>query len=188
LKCRNKFNISAGVPECVEQVKEVVMRTTIMVLVSLGLAVLSGCGSPSDIGSSGEGRTRLSLNDSSGEFGDYVIHINGMASTALAPFIAEHYGIVRSEERGVVNLVILKKTDVAGVNKPVKGTVEVSAANLTGQLKSVELTEVIDDESIYYLSQVSIDDREMINFDFDVRPEDSTRVLRVRFTHQFYEE
>jgi hypothetical protein len=164
------------------------MRTTLLVSVSLGMLGLVGCGAPSDVGSSGEGRTRLSLNDNFGEFGDYVIHVNAMASTGLAPFIAEHYGIVRSEDQGVVNLVILQKTDRAGVNKPVRGTVEVSAANLTGQLKSVEVVEVVEDESIYYLTQISIDDRETINFDFDIRPEGSTRILAVRFTHQFYKE
>jgi len=164
------------------------MRATISVLVSIGMLGLAGCGSPSDVGSSGEGRTRLSLNNSYAEFGEYVVHINGMASTGLEPAIAENYGIIRNEERGVVNLVVLKKTDGVGMNKPVKADVEVSAANLTGQLKPVEIDEVVDGQSIYYLGQVSIDNRETINFDFDIRPEGGTRVLAVRFTHQFYAE
>lgn len=166
------------------------MRATVSKVTRISIAAIAltlvACGSPSEVGSSGEGRTRLSLNKSYAEFGDYVIHVNGMASTSLEPFIAERYGIVRNEDRGIVNLVVLKKTDTVGVNKPVKAIVDVSAANLTGQLKNVQIAEVEDGASTYYLSQVSIDDRETINFDFDVRPEAGTRVLAVRFTHQYY--
>ncbi|MGI9292027.1 MAG: DUF4426 domain-containing protein [Gammaproteobacteria bacterium] len=166
------------------------MRTSVSKAISVMIAAtalsLVACGSPSDVGSSGEGRTRLSLNKSYAEFGEYVIHINGMASTSLQPFIADRYGIARNENRGVVNLVVLKKTDTVGVNKPVKAVVNMSAANLTGQVKNIAVAEVEDGESIYYLGQISVDHRETINFDIDVRPENGPRVLPVRFTYQFY--
>lgn len=164
-------------------------RTVGLVLVSLGVVGLTACDSPSTVGSStGEGRTRLSVNDSYGEFGEYVVHVNGMTATGLTPEVAQAYNIVRSEDRGVVNLVVLRKSENVGVSEPVTAVVEVSAANLTGQLKAVEVREIIDAESIYYICEVTVDNRETINFDFDIRPENGTRVLPVRFTHQFYAE
>ena len=63
---------------------------------------------------------------------------------------------------------------------------EVSASNLTGQLKNMELREIIDGPSIYYIGVVKVDNRETINFDFDVQPEGSNQVLLIRFTHEFY--
>ena len=70
---------------------------------------------------------------------------------------------------------------------PVKADVEVSAANLTGQIKPVELRETVEEESIYYLGLVSIDDQETINFDFDIVPEGTSQNLPIRFSHKFYE-
>ena len=87
-----------------------------------------------------------------------------------------------------MNLVVLGKAD-DGVEKPVGGKVEVSAANLTGQLKNIELREIdesVDGGGIYYIGVVSVADRETINFDFDVQPEGSSQLLLIRYTHEFY--
>ena len=158
-----------------------VLAAAFILVLSLG-----GCESPSTVGSSGEGRTRLNINDSYAELGQYVVHVNAMSATALTPEVAQAYDIIRSEDRAVINLVVLRKSNDLGLGMPVTATVGSSAANLTGQLKPMEMREVIDAESIYYLGEVSVDDRETINFDFDIRPEGEKRVLAIRFTHQFY--
>ena len=50
----------------------------------------------------------------------------------------------------------------------------------------VYVREIEDSTSIYYIGEVSVDDKEMINFDFDILPEGDDRTLLVRFSHQFY--
>jgi hypothetical protein len=148
---------------------------------------LSACESPSRTGNvGGDGRERLSIIDSSGDFGAYIIHVNVMTTSGLTPEIAKSYGITRSENTALVNLVVLKKPMGAGQNVPIKATVDLTAANLTGQLKSVDIREIEDASSIYYISEVDVDDKETINFDFDVLPEGEDRPLLVRFSHQFY--
>jgi hypothetical protein len=126
------------------------------------------------------------VNNSYGEFGDYVVHVNAMTSAGLTPEVAQNYDITRSENSGLINLVVLKQTDDIGASKPVKADVSTSAANLNGQLKTFNLTEIEDGDSIYYIGLVSVDDREIINFDFDVIPEGTSQVLQIRFTHEFY--
>ena len=157
----------------------------------LGVMLLLGltaCDSPSELGNAdAEGRTRLSAQKSYGEFGDYVVHINALNTSALTPDIAEQYGITRAGNNVLVNLVVLKKSAEPGTNKPVKARVTLKAANLTGQVKSVNVQEIVDSDSIYYIGVLSIDDRETINFDIDIVPDGSTRNLPVRFTHEFYE-
>lgn len=149
--------------------------------------LIGACESPSDAGArSGDGRERLSINDSYGEFGDYVVHVNAMTTAGLNPEIAQSYGITRSENKGLINLVVLKKPDGVGQDQPVRAAIGLTAANLTGQVKTVEVREIEDNVSIYYIGEVSVDDRETINFDFDVRPEGSDRTLLVRYSHQFY--
>jgi hypothetical protein len=164
------------------------MKTTVagIFLVAL-LFALTACDSGvSTSGAEAEGRTRLSVNNGYGEFGEYMVRINAMTTSSLTPEVAQSYGIVRSDNSGFVNLVILKKSPDIASGIPVAGSVEVSAANLTGQIKPVELREIMDGPSIYYIGQVSVDDRETIHFDFDIVPAGSNRNMPIRFTHQFY--
>ena len=150
-------------------------------------AGLTGCDSSSETaGASAEGRTRLNINDSFGEFGEYVVHINAMTSAGLTPEVAKNYEITRSENNGLINLVVLRQSEGIGTGKPVKADVTVSAANLTGQLKTMNLTQIEEGESIYYIGLVSIDDRETINFDFDLVPDGTSQNLPLRFSHKFH--
>jgi hypothetical protein len=149
--------------------------------------LIAGCESPSSAGSaSGEGRERLSINKSYAEMGDYVVLANAMTTAELAPEIAQIYGITRSENSGLINIVVLRKSGGVGLDQPTRADIDITAANLTGQLKSITLREIEDDSSIYYIGEVSIDDQETINFDFDVLPEGEDRPYLVRFSHQFY--
>lgn len=159
-----------------------------VVALTAALVALAGCGpSPTDAGpTSGDGRARLSAANSYAELGDFVVHANAMNSSDLTPEIASNYGITRSNDRALINLVVLRKVDAAGVDEPVKAAVELAAANLTGQRKNVSVTEVVEGGSIYYLSEVAVENRETVNFDFDIRPEGADRQLLVRFTHEFY--
>jgi hypothetical protein len=146
--------------------------------------VTTACGPAGDTGSisGSEARIRLSANKPSAQFDGYEILVNAMSTADLTPEVAQAYDIVRSENKGLVNLVVLGKE----ANTPVSGKVQVSASNLTGQLKSMELREIVDGPSIYYIGVVMVDNRETINFDFDVQPEGSNQVLLIRFTHEFY--
>lgn len=133
-----------------------------------------------------DGRKRLNANTSYAEFGSYVVHVNAMNSDGLTPEIASSYGITRSEDTGLINLVVLKKPDEVGADLPVKANVQLSASNLTGQIKNMKLREIEDGMSIYYIGSVTVENRETINFDFDIRPVDADRTLKVRFSHEFY--
>lgn len=164
------------------------MKTTgASIFLALLLFALTACDPGVSIsGAEADGRTRLSVRNGYGEFGEYMVRINAMTASSLTPEVAQRYGIVRSENSGLVNLVIFRKSPDIATGIPVTGVVEVSAANLTGQVKPVELSEIVDGASIYYIGEVSIDDRETIHFDFDILPADSNRNLPIRFSHQFY--
>ncbi len=133
-----------------------------------------------------DGRKRLNANISYADFGDYVVHVSAMTSDALTPDVAQAYGITRSEDLGLVNLVVLRKTGEPGVDTPVSSQVSLAAVNLTGQSKSVELQEIKEGLSIYQIGMIRVENRETINFDFDIRPAGSDRNLAVRFSHEFY--
>ena len=144
--------------------------------------------SPPDVPTSQaeDGRKRLSASQSYAQFGDYVIHVNAMTSDGLTPEVAQSYGITRSEDLALINLVVMEKTNEPGMDTPITADITLRAANLTGQLKSAELREIKDDVSIYYIGTISVQNRETINFDFDIRPEGSDRTLLARYSHEFY--
>jgi len=131
------------------------------------------------------GRVRLSASNPSADFGAYQVLINAMTTADLPPEVAQGYDIVRSEGQGLINVVVLQNGQ-DGATTPVGASVEVTASNLTGQLKGIDMREISDVTSIYYIGVLSVDDRETINFDFDILPNDSNQVLLLRFTQQFY--
>lgn len=153
----------------------------------LAAVVVAGCDSvEAPATADNDGRKRLSAGVSYAEFGGYVVHVNAMNSDSLTPEIASSYGITRSENTGLINLVVLRKVENPGTDMPVRADVQLSAANLTGQIKNVELQQIQDDVSIYYIGSVAVENRETINFDFDIRPAETDRTLKVRFSHEFY--
>lgn len=156
-----------------------------MVLAGLALAACEPGDGPAT-SMAQDGRVRLNATKSYADFGNFVVHLNGMTSADLTPEVASTYGITRAEDRALINLVVLRKTREIGMDQPVRADVEVKAANLTGQSKNVQLREIVDGPSIYYIGVLTVENRETINFDLDIRPTDSDRSLRVRFNHEFY--
>ena len=163
------------------------MRITSLSISALLMVFLVACDQP-DVpeGADSSTRKRLSSNASFAKFGDYEVHVNGLVAAELTPEVAQTFGITRSENRGMVNLVVLRQGEGDAQQMPVKAGVTVSAANLTAQSKSITMREVIDGPSIYYIGDLPVNHEETITFDFDVRPEGSTRVLPIRFVYQFY--
>lgn len=155
------------------------LRNVILVLPIFLLVACSPAGSPGN--ATDTGRSRLHANNNSAAFGDYVVHVNALSSATLTPQIASAHDIIRSENLGLINLVVLRKT-----GEPVSADVKLVAANLTGQLKNVAVEKITEGDSIYYIGVVPVENREMINFDFDVRPAGTDRTLLLRFSHEFF--
>ncbi len=132
-------------------------------------------------------RVRLGADQNYADFGSHVIHVNALTTSQLTPAVAATYGITRSDSRAMLNVVILEK-DESPQGQPASGIVEVDAANLTGQLKSVDIRRVEDGENIYYIGDVSIANQERLNFNIDVTPDGTSQPLRLMYSRQFYTE
>lgn len=125
--------------------------------------------------------------ESSRDFGDYVVHFNALATDQLTPDIAREYGIVRSRNRAMLTVSIIQK-EAQGIGTAVPGSVSASAINLTGQLKSIPLREIREDQdsAIYYIGEVAITNAESLIFTVDVTPINEPSRFTVRFQKQFY--
>jgi hypothetical protein len=122
---------------------------------------------------------------SSKDFGDYVVHFNAISTDQLTPEVAKSYNIVRSRNRAMLNVSILKKVTGA-LGESVPGSVAAQAANLNGQLKDVNIREIKEEKSIYYIADIPVSNGETLVFTVDVTPINETSRFSVRFTRQFY--
>jgi hypothetical protein len=118
-------------------------------------------------------------------FGEYTVHYNAFNTDTLQPAMAEAYNIVRSKNRGMMTISVVKKDD-KGMNKPVRANITASASNLTGQFRQFKVREVDEGDSIYYLSEFHVAHEEMLDFVLQVLPEGSIKPFIVEFRQKFY--
>lgn len=150
------------------------------------LAFLSGCDQPTQTAAAQEDdNVVLPGTESSKDFGEYVVHFNAIGTDQLTPDVARQYGIVRSQNRAMLNVSMLRKTD-GTMGTPVTGSVSASAINLTGQLKSITLREVKESTAVYYIGETGITDGETLIFTINATPINEPSRFTVRFKKQFF--
>lgn len=123
--------------------------------------------------------------ESSRDFGDYVVHFNALKTDELTPEIAREYSIVRSQNRALLNISILRKQEGGGTTA-VSGAVAASAVNLTGQLKNLLIREIREADAIYYIAETPIVNGEVLIFSVDVTPQNEASRFSIRFQKQFF--
>lgn len=120
------------------------------------------------------------------EQGDYEVHFNALRTDQLTQDVARAYGIQRSANRIMLTVTILHQQAPNAPRKPVDGTVEVDAYNLSGQLKNMEMRRVSEGEAIYYIGEVPISGTEILVFDIAVTPSGETTPIDVKFKREFH--
>ena len=153
----------------------------------LSLALLASCGQPSAPTSAGVGGAPVDEASGSGsrDFGDYVLHYNALSTDQLPPEVAKGYSIVRSKNRALLNISIIKKKE-GTPGTPVAGSVSAHATNLTGQLKNLTLRQVSDGDAVYYIGELPVANGETLIFDVSATPLNESSRFNVKFKRQFF--
>jgi len=152
-----------------------------------GLALISaGCGqSNPNAGPNNQNPAVLSATESFQDFGDYVLHFNALTTDRLEARIASEYGIIRSKNRVLLNISVLRNQEI-GLATAVAAEVSASATNLTGQLRRLDVREQREGEAIYYIAETQVVNAETLIFTVEATPETETSTLTVSFQRQFY--
>ncbi len=150
---------------------------TLIALSLLGL--ITACGGPGD---SAEVPEAQPAGATSSDIGDYVVHFSAQTTDQLPPEVARAYNIVRSKNRAMLNVSVLRKSD----NAPVAAGVAVKTVNLTGQLKNITMRQINEQDAIYYIGELPVANRETLIFDISVVPEGADQASEVRFKRQFF--
>ena len=154
--------------------------TMTRILIALSVfGLLAACGGSGDSPSVPKAQP---AGESSSDIGDYIVHFSAQTTDQLPPEIASAYSIVRSPNRAMLNVSVLRESD----NKSVEADIGVKAVNLTGQLKNITMRQIDEQEAVYYIGEVSVANQETLVFDLSVTPDGTSRAYDVRFKRQFY--
>ncbi len=123
--------------------------------------------------------------ENSKDFGEFVIHYNAMATDMVPPEVARKYRITRSQNRGMINITVLKKV-LSSPGQPVHARVDVNALNLAGQGRRISMREIREGNAIYYIGEFGVANEETLNFNVRARPQGSHETVEVRFSQDFY--
>lgn len=155
------------------------MTKTIRLIALSLLTLAAGCGGPGPDADIPEaqpaGATHVDI-------GDHVVHFSALSTDQLPPEIASAYNIVRSKNRAMLNVSVLREADSA----PVPANVTVKTVNLTGQLKNVTMRRIDEQEAIYYIGVTPVANRETLRFEISVTPDGVDQPSEVVFSREFY--
>ena len=116
------------------------------------------------------------------DVGNHLVHLSTQLTNQLPLDVAREYNIVRSKNRTLINISVIKES----TNKPVTADIKIKTVNLTGQRKTVKMRVLREQEAIYYIGETSVANQETLLFDIDVRPQGADEISHIRFKSQFY--
>ena len=139
----------------------------------------TACGGP---GENAEVPQAEAAGETSKDIGDFVVHFSAQSTDQLSTDIAKAYNIVRSKDRAMLTVSVVRKND----QQSVPATITVKTVNLTGQLKNVTMRRIDEQNAVYYVGETPVANRETLIFDISVMPEGATSAAEMRFKREFY--
>lgn len=153
---------------------------------SVTVALLVACQPPQNAETPGSPPPAMPASKTSQDFGAYTVHFNALATDQLTAEVARSYGIVRSPNRAMLNVSVIRKQE-GTIGEAVAAEVSASANNLTGQMKQMTIREIRDQDAIYYIGEVTVANEEILQFSVDVKPEGEPKAFStINFKKQFY--
>ena len=116
------------------------------------------------------------------DIGDHIVHFSAQSTDHLPPEVARAYNFVRSKNRAMLTVAVLEE----GTNAASSAEVTVKTRNLAGQLKNVAMRTITEGDSIYYIGETAVANREILIFDITITPEGTSKSTDVRFKREFF--
>ena len=133
------------------------------------------------------GGSGMALAQQSKMFGPFELHYSVVNTTFLEPSVAATYGIIRGEERAILNLSVREHLDAGGdVGRPMqlKGT----SRDLLQKLDVLEFQEIREGPAVYYIAEFKFLNEEHRSFEVYFRPEGAQQTYTFELKHQMYKD
>ncbi|HCS27579.1 MAG TPA: DUF4426 domain-containing protein [Spongiibacteraceae bacterium] len=118
-------------------------------------------------------------------FDNYDVHYSIVNSTFLSPQVAKTYGIVRGDDRFIINIAVRENLD-NGSTVARKAEISGSRFDLIHRI-TLDFMEIDEGTAIYYIAQFQANDKEKLDFTLKIHPETSRRSYKMQFNKVMYE-
>ncbi|MEM1112590.1 MAG: DUF4426 domain-containing protein [Pseudomonadota bacterium] len=119
-------------------------------------------------------------------YDQYELHYSVVNTTFLDPKVAATYQLVRADNRAILNLAALERTEDGNTARPmlIKGR----TWDLTGKVSTLEFQEVREGPAIYYIAEFKFFSEDWRHFEVLFRPEGADKTYTFKHRQQVYEE
>ena len=93
------------------------------------------------------------------QFGDLQVHYNAVPTATLEPAVARQYNIVRSRNRGLLTVSLLRDGET------VPGALQASATTLNDVLRQISMRQIREGDAVYYLGTFPVAHEELLRFE-----------------------
>ena len=114
------------------------------------------------------------------QLGEWDVHYIAFPSPILTPEIALQYKLQRSKYNAIVNISVLDKTSQQALKVAISG----SAKDLQSRTRTLEFTEVVEGDAVYYLAQLPFHHEQRYSFTLSISSGNQTQQLK--FDQVFY--
>ena len=114
------------------------------------------------------------------QLGDWDVHYIAFPSTFLTSDIASDYDIDRSKYLGIINISVLNSDTL----KAQAVTMTVTARNLLGNIRELDVREIREQNAIYYIAEVPHRNEETYRIKVTISSGNQTQELK--FQQKFY--
>lgn len=114
------------------------------------------------------------------KLGDWDVHYIAFPSTFLTSDIASDYDIDRSKYLGIINISVLDSETL----KAQAVTMAVTARNLLGNIRELDVREIREQNAIYYIAEVPHRNEETYRIKVTISSGNQTQELK--FQQKFY--
>ena len=125
------------------------------------------------------------LSENSTHTGGYTIHHNALTTDSLPVQVANAYGIQRSKSRALLNVSVIRD-EPGGMGTPVRANIRAVARTLFGQIRPIELREIVEGRAIYYIGDFPVAHREALRFELEILPAGGRYPLRASMRQEFW--
>lgn len=113
------------------------------------------------------------------QHGLFTLRSSVVNSQSISPESAREHGIEPSEDRAVLNVVLLR--DVDGVSWPIRAAVSATRTTLAGVQRDIELRPVSDQGRVSYVGTFEFVPREVLDFKVTARIDPASPLLELSF-------
>jgi len=111
---------------------------------------------------------------------DVHIYYSAFPSRLIPPSVAAAHDLTRAEDLMMINISI-KKGD-----QPIKAEISGDVTNILGQARALRFVPVVEQDALYYLGEVIVDEKDWLRFDLTIDSDSMSEPYELQFERRFY--